>query len=312
MKFSLTVDSPREAGYATSMFRALQSAMIAEPAPVVRSKTETVSVGDVSQSVHTDFASAMNTLSESAEHAPHAAEIAQEVATAVAAGADPATALAAATEKKKRGRKSQADKDAEAAAKKASEENALRPGDALKGVSAQSLAAALEGMPVVFSGDGVQLRVAPGTPQEEIDAMRANIEAQVVVKEDHTVAAQTKLDELFPQATTTEVKPVAESNVTPITKVAAPIAGMDDDLASLFRKKTPEPEPVVVPQGASRFAAMTGPQLLKEFVAHLNGEGGMFWGRNVLKRYSLEALDDLTDAQMREVLENPAQFNSPV
>ena len=55
MKFSLTVDSPREAGYATSMFRALQSAMISEPPPAVRSKTETTAVGDISQSLRTDY-----------------------------------------------------------------------------------------------------------------------------------------------------------------------------------------------------------------------------------------------------------------
>src|ERR1700729_4346459 len=36
MKFSLTVDSPREAGYATSMFQALQAAMTADPPPVAQ------------------------------------------------------------------------------------------------------------------------------------------------------------------------------------------------------------------------------------------------------------------------------------
>ena len=57
MKFSLTVDSPREAGYATSMFQALQAAMTADPPPVAQfSQTR---FGDVSHTVLTggDFPS---------------------------------------------------------------------------------------------------------------------------------------------------------------------------------------------------------------------------------------------------------------
>src|ERR1700729_4270718 len=51
MKFSLTVDSPCEAGYATSMFQALQAAMTADPPPVAQfSQTR---CGDVSHTVLT-------------------------------------------------------------------------------------------------------------------------------------------------------------------------------------------------------------------------------------------------------------------
>jgi hypothetical protein len=263
------------------MFRALQAAMLADPAPMIQSRAETHRVGDMSHTIVTGGASGATTEGSAALQAQ---------IDAVSASADAATAgeaLAAAAEAKKRGRKSNAEREAAAAAKAAEDaakaENALRPGDALKGVSAQSLAAALEGMPLVMEAGGTQLRAEPGTPPDEVAAIRARVEAQVALDK------------------------AAEAKKAAATKGAA-TGGMDDDLASLFRKKeTEEPTPPQV-TGASRFAALTGPALMKEFMAYINGDGGLFWARNVLKHFNLEMLDDLTEPQIRDALENPSQF----
>ena len=97
MKFSLTVDSPREAGYATFMFQALQGAMTADPPPYSPPKTG---------------------LQECGNSEPD--DDGEETGTgADAGGGTPAG--------KKRGRKSQAQKDAEAAAAKAAAEHACQP-----------------------------------------------------------------------------------------------------------------------------------------------------------------------------------------
>lgn len=282
MKVSLNVDSPREAGYGVHIFRALQSAMLSDPPPGVRSRTI--------PSVFTDeFDIAMNELpdevrmlhpigSPEAEAATAADDIAQDAAQAVAAGADPATALAAATEKKKRGRKSQEQKDAEARAAAVAAQNALRPGDALRGVDAKTLAQALQDMPLVHNSGGTEVRVAPDTPAEDIEAMRARLIAQ-------------------------ETADKAKER----TAVTTAAAAVDDDLASLFRKKEPESPPPVA-AGTSRFAALTGPALMSEFTKYLNGDGGLFWARNVLKHHGIEVLDDLSEDKMRAALENPGQF----
>ncbi len=147
MKFSLTVDSPREADYATSMFAALQAAMTANPPPVVQfSQT---SIGEVSHTALTGYPSTgiassgpydvkLQTAADTAE----AGE--QEDDTGADAGTDATTAATGTAPGKKRGRKSAEQKAAEALAKAAAEENALKPGAALQGVSAQSLAQALQ------------------------------------------------------------------------------------------------------------------------------------------------------------------------
>src|SRR3984885_11384042 len=101
MKFSLTVDSPREAGYATSMFQALQQAMTADPPPVAQfSQTR---FGDVSHPVLTGV-SDINTQSAAAD----TSDTDQEDETGTDAGTDAgATTSATGTAPgKKRGRKS--------------------------------------------------------------------------------------------------------------------------------------------------------------------------------------------------------------
>jgi hypothetical protein len=142
----------------------------------------------------------------------------------------------------------------------------------------------------------VQVRVAPDTPLDEIAAMKGRLEEQTKAA-DAKAAAQASAGAEAKSAT-----------VTSITQAGAAAGGMDDDLASLFRKKAPETPPPSVTAGVSRFVGMTGPQLMKEFTGYINGDGGLFWARAVMAHYSIEALDDLTEAQIRDALENPGQF----
>lgn len=310
MYISLSVDTPREAGYGTAMFQALHKAMLADPPAAVTARTEGYSVGEISRSVLTEYAADEARVlhpfgSPEADAANAADEIAQEAAHAVAAGADPATALAAATGKK-RGRKSQEQKDAEARAAAVGAQNALRPGDALKGVDAQTLAQALAGMPLVHTSDGTEVRVAPGTPPEEIEAMRARLIAQ-------EAAEKTKAAASGSGAATQAVREGADllqaiTETKPATATTQPPAGMDDDLASLFRRKTPETPPLVAVV-VSRFAELTGPALMSEFMTYINGDGGLFWARNVLKMNGLEVMDEITEPQIRDALENPGKYH---
>lgn len=287
MQISIGVEHPRDAGYATAMFRALHVAMVADPPPGIGGRT-----------VPSVFTEEFNTATQNLDEArilhpigspeADAANAADEVAQAVAAGADPAAALAAVTGKK-RGRKSQEQKDAEARAALAQQENALRPGDALRGVDAQTLAQALSNMPLVHASGGVEVRVAPGTPQADIDATKARLDA-ISAKADSEAA-----EEL--------AKAAAKITPPPATATAPAI---DDDLASLFRRASPAAPAAVA--GPGRFAHLSGPALLKEFTAFINAEGGLFWARAVVSKFGHEVLDDMTDDQLRYALENHAEF----
>lgn len=303
MKISLSVEHPREAGYATLMFKALQVAMLADPPPV--HQTTHNRVGDVSHAVFTggvtsDVDKVLHPFGSAEANAANAADEAGQPISPTKQTAVEILDAEKAAEAKKRGRKSNADKEAAAAAKAAGQENALRPGEALKGVNAQTLAAALEGLPLVHESGGVQVRVAPDTPLDEIAAIRGQMDAQAKAA-DAKAAAQT--------SAATEVK-TATPPPAATAQTGGTIAGMDDDLASLFRKKAEETPPASVTAGVSRFAGMTGPQLMKEFTGYINGDGGLFWARAVMAHYHIEALDDLTEVQIRDALENPGQFKS--
>lgn len=285
MRISLDVLEAREAGYAAAMFDALEEAMEDNPPPEAVTKTETASIDGISQSVTTT--------------------------TQTAGDAGQTTGA-------RRGRKSQAEKDAIAAAKQSAKdatartataagETALRPGDALKGVDAKTLAQALEGMPLVFEGGGTQMRVAPGTPPEEIAEIKARLEAQAAAA---AAEEALKVAEALKKDAAAAAKPTLTIVETPKPPVESTGTGMDADLASLFRKSE-TPPPATVQQGASRFAALSGKELMKEFTTYINGGGGLFWARRVMSHHGLEALDDMTDEQVREALENPGKFNPP-
>lgn len=281
MHISIGVDHPRDAGYATAMFRALHVAMLNDPPPGVRAHTTpAVFTEEFDLATELDEARILHPIGSAEAEAANAAD---EVSRAVAAGADPAAAALAAATVKKRGRKSQEQKDAEARAALAQQEHALRPGDALRGVDAKSLAQALSELPLVHASGGVEVRVAPGTPQEEIDATKARLAA---------ITAQVDAEEAAKGAA-----------VTTQPTVTAP--AMDDDLASLFRKAAPATPP---PAGPGRFAHLTGPALLKEFTAFINAEGGLFWARAVIAKFNHEVLDDMTEDQLRYALEHHAEF----
>jgi hypothetical protein len=298
MKFSLTVDSPREAGYATSMFQALKAAMTAEPPPAasfhqtcVDGVSHTALTGFQDVSVNVSVPNGVTDVDDQDEDAGSET------------GTDATTAGGAAPTGKKRGRKSAEQKAAEAAAKAALEENALKPGAALQGVSAQSLAQALEAMPLVHEAGGVQVRTAPDTPPDEIAAMRERLQAQdakIKAEEEAAAAAQAAKDAAKAATTVTVPAAVAEPPKPPAD---------DDLLASLFAKKA-APVQQAEPTAGSRFASMAGPELRKAFIEYINGEGGLFWARAVMEHYKLATLDDLTDVQTREALENPARFKS--
>jgi hypothetical protein len=294
MKFSLTVDSPREAGYATFMFQALQGAMTADPPPYSPPKA-------CSGVSHTALLAG---LQEGGTSDPD--DDGEETGTgADAGGGTPAG--------KKRGRKSQAQKDAEAAAAKAAAEHALKPGDALKGVNAQTLAAALQGMPLVHESEGTQVRVAPGTPLDEIEAMRARLQAQdAEIKAKEEAAKKAEDDKKKEDDAALAAKADQAAMAARIAKDAAmaataakaaetPPAAGDDLLASLFAKNKAE-------TAEPGLADLSGPQLRNAFIKYINGEGGLFWARGVMAHYGLHSLDDLTDVQTREALQDPGKI----
>ena len=352
MKFSLTVDSLREAGYATSMFQALQAAMTADPPPVAQfSQTR---FGDVSHTVLTggNFPSEVGiSLSDLATKsgveestllerlaeilgkrettAAHTAEARDQEDDTSTDAAGTGAGTARTTERKKRGPKSAAEKAAIAAAKAAAEENALKPGAALQGVSAQSLAQALQAMPLVYEGDGMQVRTAPDTPAEDVTAMRERLQAQeakIKAEEEAAAAAHVAKDaaaaaKAAAQAAKDAKDAKAATTVSPLLALvdtpaaatppvtAKPAVDDDDILASLLRMKQPPVQQQVEPAG-SRFAALSGQDLRKAFVEYINGEGGLLWARNVMEHYRLVAMEDLTDAQTREALKQPERFRS--
>jgi hypothetical protein len=330
MKFSLTVDSPREASYATSMFQALQAAMTADPPPVAQFSR--AQCGDVSHTVLTglklnevDKAEFRRIWEEAKESLPMPADAAGEEddTSNDAAGTDAgSTTTGAAATGKRRGRKSAETKAAEAAAKAAAEENALKPGAALKGVSAQCLEQALQGMPLVYEGDGMQVRTAPDTPAEDVAAMRERLQAQEAkIKAEEAAAAEAQAAKDAAAAAKAAKDAKAATTVSPLlalvdtpaaatTPVTAKPAVDDDDiLTSLLRMKQPPVQQQVEP-AVSRFAAMSGQDLRKAFVEYINGEGGLLWARSVMEHYKLLAMEDLTDAQTREALEQPERFRS--
>jgi hypothetical protein len=310
MKFSLTVDSPREAGYATSMFQALQQALTADPPPVAQfSQTR---FGDVSHTVLTGV-SDINAQTAAAD----TSDTDQEDDTGTDAATDATTTAAGGTAPgKKRGRKSAEQKAAEALAKAAAEEHALKPGLALQGVGAQTLAKALEGMPLVYEGDGMQVRTAPDTPPDEIEAMRLRLQEQdEKIKAEEAAAAA----ELEAKAAAQALKDAAAAAkaaavvVPPAAVVEPPVAAKppadDDILASLFKKKEEPRVPQAQPAG-SRFASMSAVELRAAFIAYINGEGGLLWARTVMEHFKLGTLEDLTPENTRAVLENPERFRS--
>jgi hypothetical protein len=291
MKFSLTVDSPREAGYATSMFQALQAAMTADPPPVSQFSFLTGSVAS----------SALPTVADTSEAGDQEDDTGSDAGTD-AAGTTTATGTALG---KKRGRKSAEEKAREALAKAATEEHALKPGLALQGVGAQTLAKALDGMPLVFEGDGMQVRTAPDTPPDEIAAMRERLQAQdakIKAEEEAATAAQA-LKEAAAAAK------AAQTVVPPAVATKAPTAD-DDILASLFKKKEEPSAQQTAAPAASRFASMNAAELRQALIEYINGEGGLFWARAVMDHFKLGTLEDLTPENTRAVLENPERFRS--
>jgi hypothetical protein len=282
MKISLDVIHSREAGYAAAMFDALQDAMEDDPAPEVVTKTETSSVDGLAQSVTT---------------------------TTTEGGAQPSEAAAT---RRRGGRKSQAQKDSEAALLAAKGESALRPGDALRGVSAQTLAKALDAMPLVFEDDGVQMRVAPGTSQEEIEATRARLQAQSeAINIENEIAAKKEADakkaaDAKKEADAAKDKADA-AKAEEAAKQSSGRSDMDDDLAALFRKAAPAPTPAV---GAAQFAGMDRKALMDSFMSYLN-TAGLPWARGVMLRFNIDALDDLSEDHIREVLSNPEIVKLP-
>jgi hypothetical protein len=245
MKFSLNADSPREAGYAVSMFQALQTAMIADPPPVAQFSQSRV--GDVSHTVLTGYQDLPTCGLPVTGTA--AAESDQEDDTANDTGNGAATAGTA--DKPKRGRKSAEQKAQEALARAPGEEHALKPGAALQGVNAQSLAAALDGMPLVHEEGGVQVRTALDTPPDEIAAMRERLKAQeekIQAEEAAAAVAKAAKDAAAVPAATTPLAVVVE-----LPKPPSPPAD-DDLLASLFAKKA---TPVVEQPGVSNSPTST-------------------------------------------------------
>ena len=304
MKFSLTVDSPREAGYATSMLQALQAAMTADPPPVSQFSFLTGSVAS----------SALPTVADTSEAGD------QEDDTGTDAGTDAAgtTAATGTTPGKKRGRKSAEEKAREAAAKAALDENALKPGAALQGVSAQSLAQALQGLPLVFEGDGMQVRTAPDTPPDEIAAMRERLQAQdVQIKVEEAATAEAEAAKAAAQALKDAAAAAkAAQTVVPPAVVEPPVvatkapAADDDILASLFKKREEPPVQQTAAPAASRFASMNAAELRQALIEYINGEGGLFWARAVMEHFKLGTLEDLTPENTGAVLENPERFRS--
>jgi hypothetical protein len=242
----------------------------------------------------------------------------QEDDTGTDAGTDATTAATGTTPRKKRGRKSAEQKAAEALAKAAADETALKPGAALQGVSARSLAQALQGMPLVFEGDGMQVRTAPDTPPDEIAAMRERLQAQdAQIKSEEATAAAEQEAKAAAQAAKDAAaasKAAAVTVAPPATVVEPPVTAkpaVDDDiLASLFKKKEEPPVQQVAPPAPSRFASMNAAELRAAFIEYINNEGGLLWARNVMEHFKLGTLEDLTPDNTRAVLENPERFRS--
>lgn len=285
MKISLDVVQPREAGYAVAMFQGLYAAMLSDPPP-----------GD---------------------------EFDEPLTEAEAMQAEANAAAGIVTPKKPRGtRRTKAQMEADAALARAKDENALRPGDALKGVSVHSLANALNGMPLVASVDGTEVRVAPGTPAADIEAMKAQIAAdtaRVAAEQSAQLDLEAAIEakkKAEAEAAAVEAKKKADAAEAAAKAAAAakPAAdAVDDDLAALFRKPAAETAPVVIPPtaGASKYAGMGRGDLMKAFMAYLNGAGGLAWARGVMLRFNIDVLDDLTEAHIREVLDNPSIVELP-
>lgn len=261
MQITLTILHPQEADYACRMFAVLEDAMRDNPAPMATARE--VTVGEISQIEH-GFS-----VTGAADDTP-------------AAGDKPSG---------KRGRKSNAEKEALATAA------ALRPGDLLKGASAQSLQQALSGMPLVHAEEGLEVRVAPGTPVDEIAAMKARIEAD-------TPKASEPAADPAPTAKASATEDFL-SNLTGSTPAATPApaaaaAGPVDDLASLFKKKDAPPP--------SMYSGMNHEQLLAAFIAMATGNGGLPWAKRVAEAHKVDSLDDLSREAFIGALENPKQY----
>lgn len=303
MKFSLTVVHPREAGYAAAMFDALEDAMDDNPPPEAVTQTETDSVDGLSHSsTTTQLIPASSTGVRRGRKTD--AERAEKAAARLAA------------------------KDAAGRTATAAGESALRPGDALKGVPAQSLAQALAGMPLVNTAEGVQMRVAPGTSPEEIAEIKARLNAEAEDEKkklaEHAAAEKVKADRAAAAHAAAEKaaadKLAADAKPGPAgLKLVESDSGMDSDLASLFRKKDPAPPAAVAetatdPKKAERaaiLAQLSEPELLKAFTDYVDTHGGMFWARRFMAHFSLESLSDMTPDQTRHALTNPEEFSAP-
>lgn len=272
MQLTIIATSPQEAGYAARMFDALSDAMLEDP-PV---KARELTTEEMSQAF--------------ADTGPDDTK-----AESVGPNDKPAG---------KRGRKSNAEKEALAAAA------AIRPGDLLKGASAQTLQQALSGMPLVHSEAGLEVRVAPDTPVDEIAAMKARIDAEspmadaMVVKS--VLASPAATAEDFLAGLTGSTGTVSTHTHSPAQPAAAnPV----DDLAALFKKKDPAPAPQVAATGASKYAAMTHAELMKTFMDEAAGNGGILWARRVIETWKVDSLDDMTKEAFLDALENPKKYD---
>jgi hypothetical protein len=277
MQITLTILHPQEADYACRMFAVLEDAMRDNPVPLATAR-------DISNEIsQTEFGNDVVGTTEDA----------QPAGDNKPAGAG------------KRGRKSNAEKEALAAAA------ALRPGDLLKGASAQSLQQALSGMPLVHSEEGLEVRVAPGTPVDEIAAMKVRIEADMAKTAaptaDPAPAAKASATEDFlsnltgsaPAAT----PPVATMMTSSVLTTPPAVVNQVDDLASLFKKKDAPPA-----AAASMYSSMNHEQLLAAFIAMATGNGGLPWAKRVAEAHKVDSLDDLTREAFIGALENPKQY----
>jgi hypothetical protein len=303
MHISLNVDSPREAGYAVSMFQALRGAMLTDPPPAP-DFSQTHQIGGVSHAALTAAPPLATAEAVQPQRAFDSTAADQDIdqETDDASGGDTAVAVPG----KKRGRRTKAEIAAAAAAKAAAEEHALRPGAALQGVDAMTLAQALEQMPLVQEVDGVQVRTAPGTPPDEIAAMQARLQAQDdEIRKEREAQAAAEAEAAAKADAERAAAAEAAKVVTLPAAAAKPASPIDDDLAALFRSNKPE-----APQhpAGSRFAVMDHGQLMSELIAYINGRGGLFWARSMMSKLGIEAMEDITAEQLRHVLENPDHY----
>lgn len=317
MQITVSPGDAREASYVVAMFTALHRAMTENPPPLLSSTIAGYGTG-LAQSLEPDDADADTGTGDATNGDAANGDAAQ----ASGGSADTGTGG------KKRGRKSNAEKAREEAEAKAQAEKLAalqKPGAVLQGMTAQGLQAALQGLPLAHAEPGLEVRVAPGTPAEDIAALGQRLAdptgLAATAATTQATAAATVLADVLGTAPAAQASPAATQTAT-ITALAdvlaqagtpaagpaaaGPAAGGDTDLAAMLRKpKAAETAPAA---GVSRFRGMSEDQLLNELAAYINNGGGLWYARTVLEKAGVDSLDDLTAEQMIDALENPNKF----